>query len=496
MKQPTQQEKQELIRGIEGSSQDALSPGPRETMLAILQKDLGSAPAEDFKMSSLAAELFLKKVPKPTDEQRDKAEEKLRQHVVAINKFLRVFNAGRSLGELIAEIGSTSGSARTGYMPRYYYKAPDYPECSAMDGVRTAWYLPAEEAKKFAGEFNGLDRHIVGSVIETHAHPTLESGVSLPETGWPPRKIHLELLNDPFDASSVLADPVLADAFASAETKRKERGKRSVLQEENWTKYSVVDAPAPLLESVDLNVVLRPTKRNTIMRCLPGLIESPDLRRKYGHIRPASSQVPHSLGLHFVALLSDGNMLAIRRGADVDYWPGAWSFSGEEQLFPVDLEWPKEDRMKYYMLRTAVEEIFPLATDSNAERLMKRIQMVEPKIYSMRVWSLLLEEPILNYSFFAVYELALTTPKYKEFVRGLVSRQWGQMSREGDYFVVALKDLPDLLDGQDIKAEPLFGDKSKPSVVSSRNLHPTSRYRACRLLEALARAGRQQKHAG
>ena len=219
------------------------------------------------------------------------------------------------------------------------------------------------------------------------------------------------------------------------------------------------------------------------MTVVPGLLENPRVRLKYGHVNPEENRVPHSLGLHFLAIFEDGEILTIRRGHDVDYWPGAWSFSGEEQCAPVDLEGKPDERMRQYLLRTVAEEAFPLGTKPNRSRLKDLLPRIEHKVHSMRVWSLFLEEPEVNFVLYAIFEMKLKTREYAEYVENLVAAGFGLSSPEGHYFTASLNNIPILLSGLPIPAKPLFG--TQMAHVLPTDLHPTSRYRLFRLLQVL-----------
>ena len=144
--------------------------------------------------------------------------------------------------------------------------------------------------------------------------------------------------------------------------------------------------------------------------------------------------------------------------------------------------------MRYYLLRTAVEEIFPLARVPVREKLLEVMERVGPYFTSMRIWSLFLEEPTITFSLFAVFVLNLTVGDYVQEVKKLVERGLGQSSREGQYFSVSLSDAADLLHGNSIFAKPLFGGAQ--SELSASNLHPTSRYRLGRFLGALPQSNK------
>lgn len=345
----------------------------------------------------------------------------------------------------------------------------------------------AVTTRHFANAFNAGDRRIVGSVIETHAHPNLESGLALSEIGWTGSEVSLRLRRGSFRTEPLLSDPFVAHALEQCEAENRRDGRPSILTPPDGVKYAVVDASSPFLDVFDFNVTVQETRYFSIMKARPAVESSPPLRIKFGHIDPHKNQIPHALGLQFVALFSDNHVLAIQRAKDTFPFPGTWSFSGEEQCAPIDLSWNEEDRMRNYMLRTVVEEVFPLARIPDPLRLAPVMDEAQGYVSDMRIVGLLLEEPIVTFSFFVIFRLKLGVKEYMDKVMDLVRTARGQMSREGSYFSVALSDLPSLLDGRGIAASPVFGNLDES--ITPSNLHPTSKYRLTRLLNILSGRG-------
>jgi hypothetical protein len=340
---------------------------------------------------------------------------------------------------------------------------------------------------RFANAFNAGSCRINGSVIETHAHPNLESCLPLSETGWSESQVSLRLRPGSFATEPLLSDPLVAHVLEQREAESRRDGRASILTPPDGVKYAVVDASSPFLDVSDFNVTVQETRYFSIMRARPAVERSLQLRMKFGHVDPYKNRIPHALGLQFIALFSDKQVLAIQRAKDTFPFPGTWSFSGEEQCAPIDLSWDKKDRMKNYMLRTVVEEVFPLARIPDPVRLAPVMEEVQRYVADMRIVSLLLEEPIVTFSFFVIFRLKGNVKEYANEVIHLVRSGRGQMSKEGLYFSVALSDLPLLLEGQNIRARPIFGDGGEG--IAASNLHPTSRYRLMRSLNILATLG-------
>jgi len=345
----------------------------------------------------------------------------------------------------------------------------------------------AATTRHFANAFNAGDRRIIGSVIETHAHPNLESGLALPEVGWTESEVSLRLRPGSLCTEPLLSDPFVIHALEQREAENRRDGRPSILAPPDGVKYAVVDASSPFLDVFDFNVTVQETRYFSIMSARPAVESSLPLRIKFGHVDPYKNQIPHAVGLQFVALFSDNRVLAIQRAKDTFPFPGTWSFSGEEQCAPIDLSWNEKDRMRNYMLRTVVEEVFPLARIPDPVRLAPVMDEARRYVADMRIAGLLLEEPIVTFSFFVIFRLKLDVKEYSDKVLDLVRAARGQMSREGRYFSVALPNLPSLLEGGDIVARPIFGTVDESIALSK--LHPTSRYRVTRLLNILSGRG-------
>lgn len=340
-----------------------------------------------------------------------------------------------------------------------------------------------DSSRLFAETFNAGGRRIIGSVIETHAHPNLESGLPLSEIGWSENEVSLRLMPGLFGTETVLSDPIVDRAFAECEADNHRHGRPSILMPPDGSKYAVVDATSPFLDVNDFSVTVQETRYFSIMRARPAVESIFALRKKFGHAEPHKNRIPHALGLQFVALFADGQVLAIQRAKDTFPFPGTWSFSGEEQCASIDLSWDERDRMKNYTLRTIVEEVFPLARIAHPARLKPVMEEVQRYVADRRIIGLLLEEPIVTFSFFVIFRLNIKAKEYSEEVRNLVRNGRGQMSREGLYFSVSFPDLPLLLSGRGVQARPLFGVHEES--IAPGNLHPTSLYRLTRLLEVM-----------
>ena len=340
---------------------------------------------------------------------------------------------------------------------------------------------PSPEAQEFADRHNGSDRRIIGAVIELFRHRHLESHSPLEVLGWKPEEI-LMLESGHLDISSMEKDPKVQSAFQASEETRLAQGKETALQEPNNHKFAISDTSTPFHDVSTLTITFKQTDYFSIQRARPAIADDPRVRLKYGSLTPSENLIPGAAAIVFAALFSDGEILAIFRNKNTFGWPETWSFSGEEQFDIVDFSWEAPARMKFALLRTVQEEIFPLARIYDKNQLLNAMRIVEQYVSSMRVWSIILEEPTATFGVFCVICLACTVDDYKKTVKDMVRRGLGEMSNEGKYYTVPLSATPRLLQGMTVDATQIFGSNRTP--VLPEELHPMSRYRLLRLLEA------------
>jgi len=340
---------------------------------------------------------------------------------------------------------------------------------------------PSPDALRFAEHHNGSDRRIIGPVIELFRHRHLESSLPLEALGWKPEEI-LMINDGSIDTSSIESDPRVRRAFEASEEARIAQGKGTALQGDNNPKFAVSDISTPFHDVSTLTILFKQTDYFSVLRTRPAVADNAEVRFEFGSLTPRDNLIPGAAGIQFATLFTDGQILTILRDSNTFPWPNTWSFSGEEQVDRIDFLWETQDRMKFTLLRTIQEEIFPLGRIYEKNQLLKAMQMAARYVSGMRVWSVFLEEPTATFSVFCVINLACTVDDYRKAVIEMVTRGLGEMSNEGKYFAVPLCDTPGLLQGQTLEATQVFG-AHRVSVHPDR-LHPTSRYRLLRLLEA------------
>ena len=355
--------------------------------------------------------------------------------------------------------------------------------------------LPYPETKIFWERFN-VGRRADGGAIEISSHFNLTQGLPLDKTGWSPQLVRLVKVPRPFDAGDILGDADIINAFEENERERERNGKGRILDPVtresltvNGTKFAIVEVSPNVDERDDLTLALQSTDYVTVMQALPGVTRYPEKRRIYGHADPSHNRIPNATGIHFIALFEDACVLAILRSPNLDYEPGTWSFSGEEQLKDIDLLGNERKRAEQFLLRTAVEEVFPLAGARDDRDFAARLAYVRPTIRSMKIWTVLIHELSVSFCPFGVFELGLTFASYRELVDSLRLRGY-QLSGEGGYHAVELREIIRLLQGHTIRAERLFGGSEE---LAPGKLHSTSRYRLKLLLEVLERNGMAQR---
>jgi hypothetical protein len=151
---------------------------------------------------------------------------------------------------------------------------------------------------------------------------------------------------------------------------------------------------------------------------------------------------PHSLCLHLVVATADRRILATRRSPKVDYSPGSWSISMEEQISELDLHPGNDGVMQRWTRRALFEELGLGESDFDMENL--------------HVLSLFLESDILNCSLAAIALLGLKEEELSAVLEARVRTDY----EFSDYGFLTYDELA--------------GELLQPS----RPLHPTSGYRS------------------
>jgi hypothetical protein len=307
---------------------------------------------------------------------------------------------------------------------------------------------------------------VVGQAIEVLPHPNLSTRATIDELGWDPAEVQVNDLQEQFNAEELLD---------------KAGGYRE-FDPPNGIKFSLADTSFVTEDSPVLTLDLRSTNYFTLMSIMDTFTNNPDLRAEFGNLTPDSNRTPHSLCLHYIVRLSDGDCLCMRRHHKAAYHGGYWSFSGEEQLLESDLlsSYPMQSLFR----RTFCEEVLALR-DENPATLEDRWQVASQIVQNMRLWSIFVEEEIFTFTFLGMYQLNVNMQQFVSFHNELINRDMGNRDREGDFFIVSQSTLKNLLFNGQCNVKSLLADEIL--TIRAENLHPTSRYRIFRLLRAVYR---------
>lgn len=393
-------------------------------------------------------------------------------------------SSGRAILSGIGGLSDAGGYLQSSHVPLLLAHGALAEGSQWSDFISSA-AMPSSDALKFADYHGGGDRRVIGEVIELFRHRYLESHLPLAALGWKPEEVLL-LETGSLNASAIEKDTRVQEAFEASESTRIAQGKGTALEEPNGEKFAISDTSTPFHDLSTLKLSFKQTDYFSVLRARPAVAAHPAVRLEYGSLAPSENRIPGAAAIAFAALFSDGQILTIFRDKNSFPWPQTWSFSGEEQFTPIDFAWDAPERMKYAMLRTAQEELFPLARIYDKNQLLNAMQNVQQFITSMRVWSVFLEEPTTTFCIFCVFILGCTADQYRAAIQEMIRRGLGEMSNEGKYYAVPLSATPGLLQGLTLEATQIFGTKRR--LVNPEKLHPMSRYRLLRLLDALHRA--------
>lgn len=320
---------------------------------------------------------------------------------------------------------------------------------------------PHPETLSYARSFE--ESHlIVGKVIEVIPHPYIYTRAKLTEMGWDPAHIVVKEHQKKFNAKEFL----------------KAIGGQKEFDLPNRAKYSLVEAKGANTDNPTLSLELQQTDYFTVQSAVQQIQVDPSLLVKFGNIEPSKNKIPHTLSLHYVVRFIDGEVLICRRDEGIRYYPGAWSFSGEEQFSEFDSH--AKHPIESLFQRAICEEILPL---SDTGALKENFEIVKEIIKSMSVMSVFFEQEIGNYSLMGLYQLNIDKEDFVELYQRFVNEGAGNRDREGYLYVTSQKELQHLLFHGSCEAKNLFNQRTV--TLQEDDLHPTSRFRIFRLLRAI-----------
>jgi hypothetical protein len=319
---------------------------------------------------------------------------------------------------------------------------------------------PDPHAKEFlkAGNDHKL---IVGKVIEISSHPTLNSRAFIGDLGWDVAEISISSTPNDFNHSRF----ALKSGIVPANIKH------------DGDKFSLIEIGELNSDNPELKLKVSKTKFSIVQSAKEALMLDGSLRTRFGSLDPSASIVPHSLCLHFIMQFADGNLLMQKR-SNLSYYGGCYSFSGEEQL--SDKDFVKNNKPALSLFKRAFcEEVFPLVDN---KLLDNNWTLARSAIKRMKIWSLFLEEEIMNFDLLGYYELALDVSDYRKKFIAIQNSARGSRDNEGSMYIISLDNIKKMISCGSCEITGLFSEKKE--MISEEILHPTSRYRMFRYLRA------------
>ncbi|MBY5974288.1 hypothetical protein KUV28_18170 [Ferrimonas balearica] len=315
---------------------------------------------------------------------------------------------------------------------------------------------------------SGYDGLIVGDAIEIVAHPFLDE--RLDNNGWHPAQVELDLRRGRFQVPD--------EIFSSAN-----------VVGENGRKFSLLSTSRPVTDDFgSLRLSLQETDYATIEGTRRITDADVGLRHAYSALNPAAHKIPNSLCLHMACVLRDNNVLAMRRRMETSYFPGAISVSFEEQLASEDFHSGGASPVENWFRRGICEEVFPMA-NRHVSDPKEAWDAVRRYVNDYRVWSLIFEEAVGNFSLFGVVRLNLTTAQYISAYQNLRDTYGGKRDDEGRLAIATPSQLRDFLDSGhgNVRSLNLQGGSlpGPEDDVAIGSYHPTTPYRCALLLKAL-----------
>ncbi len=143
---------------------------------------------------------------------------------------------------------------------------------------------------------------------------------------------------------------------------------------QNGTKYMLLRNPTAFSDAPNLTLELRKTKFSVVRYYQENIATIKPRRDALVEeaIRQGEISFPSSFCMHAVVTTKDGRVLVTKRAPKVEYSPGTWSVSVEEQLSADDFRSGARGVVKRWTQRLLLEElaIQPVDYDSEALRLL------------------------------------------------------------------------------------------------------------------------------
>lgn len=323
---------------------------------------------------------------------------------------------------------------------------------------------PNESTMKFAAT-KSRNQFLLGGVIEVISHPFLDKRIS--NNGWHPDSVTIRNSRRPFEIS----DELKSDHVASGD---------------NHKKYSLIRSSRPTTDDYGaLNLEVATTSYQKIEGARKLTDNNVAMRHLFSDVAPENHKIPNSLCLHAIIMLSDGNVIAMKRRKQTSYFPNAISVSFEEQLAKIDFHTERSSASHNLFRRGICEEIFPLANryEIDPNETWSRI---EDYIDHYRYWSLMFEESIGNFALFGVCKMRLNLNEYIDAFVQIQNEYKGIRDDEGRLYFMTKGLIEDyLVSGHGLVNSINFFDKTDHTAEAIKSVHPTMPYRCATLLSCL-----------
>lgn len=330
---------------------------------------------------------------------------------------------------------------------------------------------PKPNALKLVREANS-PHLVVGSIVEAIPHPSLATRSELRNLGWAPGEVKIRNLQAAFDCAEVL------QSVGGIKNSDPNNGK----------KYSLANTSMIASDCPALRLDLTETDYLTVTTVQDALSAHPDIGHKFGDLSPAKNRIPHSLCLHYIVRFNNGDLLVLKRKEEIKWYPGTWSISGEEQLKTDDFG---RDNLEWLFKRAFCEEVLPLSDDSQTN-LDERWQIASKVVQTMRLWSVILESELFNFSLVGLFQLKEDYEGFVEFYHSILNKGAGLQDKEGRMYLLKRDYLLPLLMNEPRDVYPLFDASGTPMLLKPSEFHPSSRYRLFRLVRNIYRVPLEQ----
>lgn len=313
------------------------------------------------------------------------------------------------------------------------------------------------------------DKPVVEKIIEIETHPTINTALEPYNIGWEPAEISISKSQVKIEYKN------LFEKYRITEDEKKN---------DDGRKFALTDWESVLLENPTTSLKFHETSFHVVNKFKDELIRNRTLLGECASIEPNKNLIPNSFCLHYILEFNDGNILIYKRSDNAAYYKNHFSFSGEEQISDTDFQ--RNEGLMTLFKRAILEEIFPLGTKGHESMELGEIDtrwdQIKTFVNSTKIWSLIYEADIANFSVMGFIKLNLSISEYKKEYKRLKQLLLGSRYNEGALFYASKNQLEDLIFSHTSKAKSVFLDEE--ITIDKDFLHPSSRYRILRYLKA------------